>query len=102
MRIRLFSMFSGFSVTKKNLDCKVYIFNKHLTELQETMVNKSGVTIGAAVSLSDMKDILEHWIQELPNDKTKLFRQIIVALEPIASEQILNLAVSMYNEFFAF
>ena len=49
--------------------------------------------IGAGVTLGEMKDVLNKCIQELPEDKTRLFTQIVRALEPIESEQILNAAV---------
>ena len=64
-------------------------------EARETAVNETGVTVGAALSLRDMKVILDKYIQEMPQQKTRLFRETIKALEPTESEQILNLAVSI-------
>ena len=74
-------------------DKEAYIFIKALTDLQQTSRNETGMIIGAGVTLGEMKDVLNKCIQELPEDKTRLFTQIVRALEPIESEQILNAAV---------
>lgn len=74
-------------------DKEAYIFIKALTDLQQTSRNETGMIIGAGVTLGEMKDVLNKCIQELPEDKTRLFTQIVRALEPIESEQILHAAV---------
>ena len=74
-------------------DKEAYIFIKALTDLQQTSRNETGMIIGAGVTLGEMKDVLNKCIQELPEDKTRLFTQIVRALEPIESEQILYAAV---------
>ena len=74
-------------------DKEAYIFIKALTDLQQTSRNETGMIIGAGVTLGEMKDVLDKCIQELPEDKTRLFTQIVRALEPIESEQILSAAV---------
>ncbi|XP_046777288.1 aldehyde oxidase isoform X3 [Gallus gallus] len=51
-----------------------------------------GLTIGAACSLSLMKDILRNAVSELPEEKTKIFCAVLQQLRTLGGEQIRNVA----------
>ena len=88
----------GFSLSSKKNDKEVFIFIKSLIDFQQIEKYETGISIGAGMSLGEMKKVLEEFTQEFPEEKTRFFSQIVKALEPIESEQILNAAVSvMYN-----
>ena len=81
-------------MARRNESSAVSVYIKHLEELQGITVTDTGVSIGAAVSLKELKTALEKLSEELPSEKTKLFKELVKYLEPIGSEQILNAAVS--------
>ncbi|XP_052647513.1 aldehyde oxidase isoform X5 [Harpia harpyja] len=51
-----------------------------------------GLTLGAACSLSLVKDILTNAISEYPEEKTKVFRAVLQQLRTLGGEQIRNVA----------
>lgn len=53
----------------------------------------TGLTLGAACSLSLVKDILANAISEFPEEKTKVFRAVLQQLRTLGGEQIRNVAV---------
>lgn len=53
----------------------------------------AGLTVGAACSLSLVKDILTNAISELPEEKTKVFHAVLQQLRTLGGEQIRNVAV---------
>lgn len=53
----------------------------------------TGLTIGAACSLSLMKDVLRNAVSELPEEKTKIFCAVLQQLRTLGGEQIRNVAV---------
>lgn len=53
----------------------------------------TGLTLGAACSLSLVKDILRNAISKLPEEKTKIFRAVLKQLRTLGGEQIRNVAV---------
>uniref|UniRef100_A0A663MHN5 Aldehyde oxidase 1 n=1 Tax=Athene cunicularia TaxID=194338 RepID=A0A663MHN5_ATHCN len=52
-----------------------------------------GLTLGAACSLSVVKDILTNAVVEFPEEKTKVFSAVLQQLRTLAGEQIRNMAV---------
>ena len=53
----------------------------------------TGLTLGAACSLSQVKDILTNAISEFPEEKTKVFCAVLQQLRTLGGEQIRNVAV---------
>lgn len=53
----------------------------------------TGLTLGAACSLSLVKDILTNAIAEFPEEKTRIFCAVLKQLRTLAGEQIRNVAV---------
>uniref|UniRef100_A0A663MG96 Aldehyde oxidase 1 n=1 Tax=Athene cunicularia TaxID=194338 RepID=A0A663MG96_ATHCN len=51
-----------------------------------------GLTLGAACSLSVVKDILTNAVVEFPEEKTKVFSAVLQQLRTLAGEQIRNMA----------
>ncbi|XP_062435402.1 aldehyde oxidase-like isoform X3 [Rhea pennata] len=51
-----------------------------------------GLTLGAACSLTLVKDILKNAISEFPEEKTKIFRAVLQQLRTLGGEQIRNVA----------
>ncbi|OXB53433.1 hypothetical protein ASZ78_010310, partial [Callipepla squamata] len=50
------------------------------------------LTVGAACSLSLVKDILRNAVSELPEEKTKIFYAVLQQLRTLGGEQIRNIA----------
>lgn len=53
----------------------------------------TGLTLGAACSLSLVKDILTNAIMEFPEEKTRVFHAVLQQLRTLGGEQIRNVAV---------
>lgn len=53
----------------------------------------TGLTLGAACSLSLVKDILTNAIAKFPEEKTRVFCAVLQQLRTLGGEQIRNLAV---------
>lgn len=53
----------------------------------------SGLTVGAAVSLAEMKDILANVTRKLPEEKTQMYHALLKHLGTLAGPQIRNMAV---------
>jgi len=53
----------------------------------------TGLTLGAACSLSLVKDVLTDAISEFPEEKTKVFCAVLQQLRTLGGEQIRNVAV---------
>ncbi|CAJ0965298.1 unnamed protein product [Ranitomeya imitator] len=58
----------------------------------ETCSSSKGLVIGAAVSLSQVKQILLKKVSKLPQDKTKIFQALLQQLSTLAGEQIRSMA----------
>ncbi|XP_049743720.1 aldehyde oxidase 3-like isoform X3 [Elephas maximus indicus] len=53
---------------------------------------KEGLTVGAGLSLAQVKDILADVIRKLPEEKTQLYRALLKHLKTLAGQQIRNMA----------
>ena len=53
----------------------------------------SGLTLGAAVSLAQVKDILANVTRKLPEEKTQMYHALLKHLGALAGPQIRNMAV---------
>lgn len=56
-----------------------------------------GLTLGAACTLSTVKEELEKAVQELDQEKSKVYQALLQTLHCLAGKQIRNLAVSPYQ-----
>uniref|UniRef100_A0A8C2YDJ8 Aldehyde oxidase 1 n=1 Tax=Coturnix japonica TaxID=93934 RepID=A0A8C2YDJ8_COTJA len=70
----------------------IVIAPARIPDLNVVKCTSDGLTIGAACSLSLMKDILTNAISELPEEKTKIFYAVLQQLRTLGGEQIRNVA----------
>ncbi|PKK19615.1 aldehyde oxidase 1 [Columba livia] len=63
-----------------------------IPDLNVVKCTDDGLTVGAACSLSLVKDILTNAISELPEEKTKVFHAVLQQLRTLGGEQIRNVA----------
>ncbi|KAM3916930.1 aldehyde oxidase 1-like [Leptodactylus fuscus] len=70
----------------------VMISPLRVAELYTFSSDDKGLVIGGAVSLSQMKQILQENVSKLPQDKTKIFQALLKQLSTLAGEQIRSLA----------
>ncbi|XP_056392524.1 aldehyde oxidase-like isoform X2 [Hyla sarda] len=70
----------------------VIIYPARIVELHLVTETETGITLGAACSLTVLKDTLSRAVLYLPEDKTKLFRALLQQLETLGGAQIRNTA----------
>ncbi|XP_042730164.1 aldehyde oxidase-like isoform X3 [Lagopus leucura] len=70
----------------------VVIAPARIPDLNVVKCTSDGLTIGAACSLSLMKDVLRNAVLELPEEKTKVFYAVLQQLRTLGGEQIRNVA----------
>ncbi|XP_063788991.1 aldehyde oxidase-like [Pseudophryne corroboree] len=70
----------------------VIIFPVRVVDLNLVTENDSGITLGAACSLTVLKDTLSEAVSRLPEEKTKLFCALLQQLSTLAGAQIRNTA----------
>ncbi|XP_048808931.1 aldehyde oxidase isoform X2 [Lagopus muta] len=70
----------------------VVIAPARIPDLNVVKCMSDGLTIGAACSLSLMKDVLRNAVLELPEEKTKIFYAVLQQLRTLGGEQIRNVA----------
>ncbi|XP_017927344.2 aldehyde oxidase isoform X1 [Manacus vitellinus] len=70
----------------------VLIAPARIPDLNVVKCTDDGLTLGAACSLSLVKDILTNAISELPEEKTKVFCAVLQQLRTLGGEQIRNVA----------
>ncbi|MEE6490038.1 hypothetical protein FKM82_015769 [Ascaphus truei] len=63
-----------------------------IEDLNVVKYTKDGISVGAACSLSLLKDTLNETISQLPEEKTKTFRALLQQLRTLAGKQIRNVA----------
>uniref|UniRef100_A0A8B9TA25 Aldehyde oxidase 1 n=1 Tax=Anas platyrhynchos TaxID=8839 RepID=A0A8B9TA25_ANAPL len=63
-----------------------------IPDLNVVKYTDDGLTLGAACSLSLVKDILRNAISKLPEEKTKIFYAVLKQLRTLGGEQIRNVA----------
>ncbi|KAG7463843.1 hypothetical protein MATL_G00180940 [Megalops atlanticus] len=76
----------------KGVHHSVVISPGRVLELRAIKRGKSGVTVGAACSLSTVKDELERAVQELDQEKSKVYQALLQTLRCLAGKQIRNMA----------
>ncbi|KAI1884898.1 hypothetical protein AGOR_G00214620 [Albula goreensis] len=82
----------GPNVLLKGAHYPVVISAGRVTELRAVKRGKNGVTMGAACTLSSMKEELERAVQELDQEKSKVYQALIQTLRCLAGKQIRNMA----------
>ncbi|CAH2306016.1 aldehyde oxidase-like [Pelobates cultripes] len=70
----------------------VIIYPTRIGDLHFVNENSQGITIGAACSLTVMKNTLQDAVTRLPEEKTKVFRALLKQLGTLAGPQIRNTA----------
>ncbi|XP_075685902.1 aldehyde oxidase-like [Rhinoderma darwinii] len=70
----------------------VIIFPARIVELHLVTERDTGITFGAACSLTVLKDTLYNAVSRLPEEKTKLFRVLLQQLGTLGGAQIRNTA----------
>ncbi|XP_063789037.1 aldehyde oxidase 1-like isoform X2 [Pseudophryne corroboree] len=63
-----------------------------IPELHTVTYTKDGISIGAACTLSTLKDTLAEAVSHLPDEKTETFRALLQQLRTLAGQQIRNVA----------
>ncbi|KAJ8247098.1 hypothetical protein GJAV_G00258700 [Gymnothorax javanicus] len=63
-----------------------------ISELRAVKRGKNGLTVGAACTLSTLKDELERAVQELDQQKSKVYQALLQTLRCLAGKQIRNSA----------
>ncbi|NXC42818.1 AOXA oxidase, partial [Penelope pileata] len=75
----------------------IIIAPARIADLNVVKCTSDGLTLGAACSLSLVKDILRNAVLELPEEKTKIFCAVLQQLRTLGGEQIRNVAVCCGN-----
>ncbi|KFO15473.1 Aldehyde oxidase, partial [Balearica regulorum gibbericeps] len=75
----------------------IVIAPARIPDLNVVKCMDDGLTLGAACSLSLVKDILTNAISEAPEEKTKVFCAVLQQLRTLGGEQIRNVAVCCGN-----
>ncbi|XP_053217062.1 aldehyde oxidase 4-like isoform X3 [Podarcis raffonei] len=70
----------------------VLLHPTRIPDLHVTEVGDSGILIGAAIHLAQLRDFLLTIIPELPMEKSKIYGVLLKQLRTLAGEQIRNLA----------
>ncbi|XP_072274825.1 aldehyde oxidase-like [Pyxicephalus adspersus] len=70
----------------------VIISPVRISNLYDVSSACKGITIGAAVTLAQVKHILSEHVSKLPNDKTKTIQALLKQLSTLAGEQIRSMA----------
>lgn len=70
----------------------VIISPVRIGDLYTVSTSNQGITIGAAVSLTQVKHILNENVSKLPQEKTKIFSALLQQLSTLAGEQIRSMA----------
>ncbi|XP_069839456.1 aldehyde oxidase-like isoform X2 [Dendropsophus ebraccatus] len=70
----------------------VIIFPARIVELHLVTESDTGITLGAACSLTILKDTLNNAVSRLPEEKTKLFTALLKQLQTLGGAQIRNTA----------
>lgn len=82
----------GIEVKFKNFDYKFLINPSKVAELNAIEFNNDGIKFGAAVSLSDIRDVLRTQIEELPEYETRIYKAIDDMMDYFSSQQTRNVA----------
>ncbi|KAI0221789.1 Xanthine dehydrogenase/oxidase [Lamellibrachia satsuma] len=70
----------------------VVIDSSKVPEMKEIKVTDHGLMFGSSVTLSEMEDVLQETIEQLPEHKTRLLSSLLVKLGQVGSVQLRNSA----------
>ncbi|XP_012937557.1 xanthine dehydrogenase/oxidase [Aplysia californica] len=82
----------GIETKFKNMRYRTLLCPTHIPELSCVVVSDLGVTVGGAVTLTQLNDQLQRLVDTLPEYKTRTFAAVIEMLRWFASHQIRNVA----------
>ncbi|XP_006862101.1 PREDICTED: aldehyde oxidase-like [Chrysochloris asiatica] len=82
----------GLEMTFKDVFHPVILSPARILELFMVTNTKEGLTIGAGLSLAQVKDILTDVVRKLPEEKTQTYRALLKHLRSLAGQQIRNMA----------
>ncbi|XP_073407554.1 aldehyde oxidase-like isoform X2 [Dendrobates tinctorius] len=82
----------GLEIKSKGVFYPVIISIGKIPDLNIVKYTKDGLSIGAACTLSMLKETLEEAVSELSYEKTKTFRVLLKQLKTLAGQQIRNVA----------
>nr|XP_003925726.2 aldehyde oxidase isoform X3 [Saimiri boliviensis boliviensis] len=82
----------GPEVQFKGVFHPVVISPDRIEELSVVIHASNGLTLGAGLSLAQVKDILADVVQKLPEEKTQMYRALLKHLRTLAGSQIRNMA----------
>uniref|UniRef100_A0AAY5K134 Molybdopterin dehydrogenase FAD-binding domain-containing protein n=1 Tax=Esox lucius TaxID=8010 RepID=A0AAY5K134_ESOLU len=77
----------------KGVHYPLIIHSGRILELQTPKWGNNGVTVGAACTLSTLKDEMERTVREMEAEKAKGYRALLQTLQCLAGKQIRNMAV---------
>uniref|UniRef100_A0A8B9TVG0 Xanthine dehydrogenase n=1 Tax=Anas platyrhynchos TaxID=8839 RepID=A0A8B9TVG0_ANAPL len=84
----------GVEIRLKNMLYPVIIAPTWIAEMNAVQHTETGVTFGAACTLSSVEEVLRKAVAELPSYKTEVFKAALEQLRWFAGPQIRNVAVS--------
>ncbi|XP_049743723.1 aldehyde oxidase [Elephas maximus indicus] len=82
----------GPEVKFKGIFHPVILFPGSIAELSVVKHADNGLTVGAGLSLAQVKEILSDVVQKLPEEKTQTFQALLKHLGTLAGSQIRNMA----------
>ncbi|XP_021526378.2 aldehyde oxidase isoform X2 [Aotus nancymaae] len=82
----------GPEVKFKGVFHPVIISPDRIEELSVIIHASNGLTLGAGLSLAQVKDILADVVQKLPEEKTQMYQALLKHLRTLAGSQIRNMA----------
>ncbi|NP_001295373.1 aldehyde oxidase [Callithrix jacchus] len=82
----------GPEVKFKGVFHPVIISPDRIEELSVVIHASTGLTLGAGLSLAQVKDILADVVQKLPEEKTQMYQALLKHLRTLAGSQIRNMA----------
>lgn len=82
----------GVEVKFKNFDYKFLINPSQVKELYAIDMTDNGIKFGAAISLTQMREVLQNQIKILPENETRIYRAIDDMMNYFSSQQTRNVA----------
>uniref|UniRef100_A0A8C0FUH7 Xanthine dehydrogenase n=1 Tax=Bubo bubo TaxID=30461 RepID=A0A8C0FUH7_BUBBB len=87
----------GIEMRLKNMLYPVIIAPAWISEMNAVQHTETGVTFGAACTLSSVEEVLRKVVAELPPYKAEVFQAVLEQLRWFAGPQIRNVAVSSFT-----
>ncbi|XP_076406611.1 aldehyde oxidase 3-like isoform X4 [Peromyscus maniculatus bairdii] len=82
----------GLDMKFKEVSYPIIISPARVLELHIVTNTKEGLTLGAGLSLTQVKDVLEDVVSRLPEERTQKYRALLKHLKTLAGQQIRNMA----------